>query len=514
MRELKIAVGDSNHAVKWINKTTSFDDLCRRLETTIRTSESAEEYAKASKPVRDRIKDKGGFVGGALRGGRRKRDHVECRSMVILDGDKVPETFIADYSATPLYGGFLYTTHSHTPENPRVRLGFPLTRDVSAEEYNAVARYLAKDIGIDYIDECSYMPHQLMYWSTTPANGEFVFKRYEGPWLDPDAILEAHPEWHDLTQLPTSSRESVPRTPGKKAQDPRAKTGVIGAFYGIREAIERFLPEVYVPSAYENRYTYAAGESSSGAIVYDDDTFLYSHHATDPAGGQLLNAFDLVRIHLFGDRDEKTSANTPDSKLPSVKAMLEFAAADENVRMKLLEERRAATTAGEFDLPEEDESWKSRLTFERSGKLENTLQNLILILQNDPALRYIRFNRLADNIEVIGSVPWNHPDRFWRDADDAQLISYIDANYGTFSARNYDVAVTKVVDDRAFHPILDYLGSLPPWDGECRVDTLLIDYLGAPDTPYTRAVTRKTLCAAVSRVRNPGVKFDTMLESM
>ena len=253
MRELKIVVGDSNHAVKWINKTTSFDDLCRRLETTVRTSESAEEYAKASKPVRDRIKDKGGFVGGALRGGRRKRDHVECRSMVILDGDKVPETFIADYSAAPLYGGFLYTTHSHTPENPRVRLGFPLTRDVSAEEYNAVARYLAKDIGIDYIDECSYMPHQLMYWPTTPANGEFVFKRYEGPWLDPDAILEAHPEWHDLTQLPTSSRESVPRAPGKKAQDPRAKTGVIGAFcrcYGIREAIERFLPEVYVPSAY------------------------------------------------------------------------------------------------------------------------------------------------------------------------------------------------------------------------------------------------------------------------
>lgn len=416
------------------------------METTVRTSESAEEYAKASKPVRDRIKDKGGFVGGALRGGRRKRDHVECRSMVILDGDKVPETFIADYSAAPLYGGFLYTTHSHTPENPRVRLGFPLTRDVSAEEYNAVARYLAKDIGIDYIDECSYMPHQLMYWPTTPANGEFVFKRYEGPWLDPDAILEAHPEWHDLTQLPTSSRESVPRAPGKKAQDPRAKTGVIGAFcrcYGIREAIERFLPEVYVPSAYENRYTYAAGESSSGAIVYDDDTFLYSHHATDPAGGQLLNAFDLVRIHLFGDRDEKTAADTPDSKLPSVKAMLDFAAADENVRVKLLEERRAATTAGEFDLQEEDESWKSRLTFERSGKLENTLQNLILILQNDPALRDIRFNRLADNIEVIGSVPWNHPDRFWRDADDAQLISYIDANYGTFSARNYDVAVTK-----------------------------------------------------------------------
>ena len=44
-----------------------------------------------------------------------------------------------------------------------------------------------------------------------------------------------------------------------------------------------------------------------------------------------------------------------------------------------------------------------------------------------------------------------------------------------------------------------------------RVDTLLIDYLGAADNKYVRAVTRKTLCAAACRVLNPGCKFDTML---
>ena len=515
-RELKIAIGDSNHASRWVNKTISFDELCRRLETTIRTSESAEEYAKASKPFRDRIKDKGGFVGGALRGGRRKRANVECRSLIMLDGDKVPETFIEDYSAHPLYAGFLYTTHSHTPEAPRVRLGFPLVRDVTAEEYSAVARYLAKDIGIDYIDECSYMPQQLMYWPTTPANGEYVFKRYIGEWLDPDVILNAHPEWHDLTQLPTSSRESVPRVSGKRQQDPRSKNGVIGAFcrcYSISEAIEKFLPEVYIPSPYDNRYTFAAGESSSGAIVYDNDTFLYSHHATDPAGGQLLNAFDLVRIHLFGDRDDRAGANTSDNKLPSYKAMLEFAAADETVRLQLLKERQAATTAEEFECSEDDgdETWKTRLTYERNGKIANTLQNLILILQNDPALRGIRFNLLADSIEVKGSLPWKHTSRYWRDADDAQLIAYVDANYGTFSARNYEIALNKTADDRGFHPIIQYLEGLPPWDGECRVDTLLVKYLGASDNPYTRAVVRKTLCAAVERIYNPGTKFDTML---
>ena len=74
-----------------------------------------------------------------------------------------------------------------------------------------------------------------------------------------------------------------------------------------------------------------------------------------------------------------------------------------------------------------------------------------------------------------------HPSKFWRDADDAQLISYIDRKYGTFSARNYDIAVAKVTDDRSYHPIREFLEALPEWDGIPRVDTLLIDYLGAAD---------------------------------
>ena len=516
---MKIAIGNSCHAKKWSNKTITFDELCKRLETTIRTSESAEEYAKLPKGERDNIKDKGGFVGGALREGLRRGQNVECRSLIMLDGDRVAKTFIADYSAHPLYAGFLYTTHSHTPEAPRVRLGFPLTRDVTAEEYKAISRYIAKDIGIDYFDECSYLPQQLMYWPTTPANGEYVFRKYDGVWADPDAILTAHPEWRDITQLPTSSRESAPRTTGKKAQDPRTKGGIIGAFcrcYGIHAAISQFLPDVYVPSLYENRYTFARGESTAGAIVYDDDTFLYSHHATDPAGGRLLNAFDLVRIHKFGDQDNRTSEKTAEAKLPSFKAMLAFAAEDDAVRLQLLKDHQAATTADEFETGEDedsgdDENWQVRLTYTKQGDLENNLQNLLLILRHDPALRSIRFNQLAGGIEADFSLPWKRPARYWRDADEAQLVSYVDAKYGTFSARNYDLALAKVADDRSFHPIIQYLEGLPPWDGECRVDTLLIKYLGAEDNAYTRAVIRKTLCAAVARVYHPGIKFDTML---
>ena len=114
-------------------------------------------------------------------------------------------------------------------------------------------------------------------------------------------------------------------------------------------------------------------------------------------------------------------------------------------------------------------------------------------------------------MEIKGAVPWEHPGRFWRDADDAQLISYIDLTYGTFSMRNYNIAVTKAADDRSYHPVREFLDALPEWDKVPRVDTLLIDYLGADDTPYVRAVTRKTLCGAVCRVLSPGCKFDTML---
>ena len=131
-------------------------------------------------------------------------------------------------------------------------------------------------------------------------------------------------------------------------------------------------------------------------------------------------------------------------------------------------------------------------------------------MQNDPYMKNIVFNQLADGMEIKGEVPWAHPGKFWRDADDAQLICYVDDNYGTFSARNYDIAVAKAVDDRSYHPIREYFAALPPWDGVARVDTLLIDYLGAVDNPYTRAVSRKVLCAAYRRIKEPGIKFDYM----
>lgn len=503
MRNLNIAYGNSRQAKTWVNKTIRFDDLKERLKTTIRTTESAEEYARMSRAQRDAAKDHGGFVAGVLKGGRRKIDTVELRSMIALDGDRIDKSFLDSYETVAPYTSVLYTTHSSTEDSPRVRIIFPMTRDVSSEEFVAVSRYVAQALGIDYFDECSYQPNQLMYWPSTPANGTFVYKETDGGWLDPDAILSAHPEWTDPTRLPTSSRESKANTVARqKVQDPLTKDGVVGLFnrtyYPVTKALEAFLSDVYEPTDNENRWHRIESHSIAGVEILEDK-FVYSHHAKDPAYLKLCNAFDIVRMHRFGDMDDKAS----------YKAMCELAMRQEDVKLLAASERMADAqtdfTGGD------DAEWRKRLKYQpRTSLLENSVYNLNLILANDPDFRNFAFNNMANRIQVMGPLPWERPkgNRFWRDADTAQLKSIIDIRYLPFSSRNHDVAFTKIADDRHFHPVRDYLESLPAWDGVKRVEELFIKYLKADDTDYVRAVTRKTFAAAVARIYVPGIKFD------
>ncbi len=506
---MKIAVGNSRMDKKWKNQDISWADLCARCGSTIRTTETVEEYRKLKKGQQDGIKDVGGFVGGHLREGRRKNGMVLCRSLLTLDMDYGTPDIWDEITLFHDFKCCVYSTHKHTPEHPRLRLLIPLKREISEEEYPAVARMVAKEIGIDLFDDTTYEASRLMYWPSTSANGKFFYKVQDGTELDPDEYLSRYDDWHDASTWPVSSRQSevVQHSIAQQA-DPLTKPGVVGAFcraYTVEEAIDTFLSDVYAPSTMNGRYDYIPADSSAGVITYDGK-FAYSHHATDPVCGRLLNAFDLVRLHRFRDLDDKCAPDTAPGKLPSFQAMSDFALKDEKVKAVFAEERKAQANE-EFS----DEEWQKALELDKAGKVKNTLQNLTVILKNDPLLKPLVFNQLLDGMEIKGDVPWRHPSKFWRDADDAQLISYVDSHYGTFSARNYDIAVAKVTDDRSYHPIREFIENLPEWDKVPRVDTLLIDYLGADDNEYVRAVTRKTLCAAIKRVLYPGCKFDSML---
>ncbi|MBE0471065.1 MAG: hypothetical protein IBX55_16340 [Methyloprofundus sp.] len=511
--EFIISTGNTRHDKYWKKQTVTWDEFVKKLSRTTYTRETQDEFRHMKKKQQDDIKDVGGYIAAELKDGRRLNENIKSKTMLSLDVDyaKSPDAYIADTKLKFKFASCTHSTHSHASEKPRLRTVAPFSRPVSADEYQAISRMVAFEIGMEYFDEASFKPSQFMYWPSTPSDGEYVFEEMKGPFLDPDIILAKYDNWKDISSWPGSDRQGdVAQRERKKQQDPLSKSGLIGAFcrsYTIREAIATFLSEVYEPSAASDRYDYIPADSSAGVWI-EDDKFSFSHHSTDPAYGMMLNAFDLVRIHHFRNLDDKSPEDTPTSKLPSYKAMMEFASKDEKVKLLLLQERQARA----MDDFGEENDWQKRLEYEsRSTVLKNNLHNITLILQNDPNLQALVFNQQLDGMEIKGSVPWNHPSKYWRDADDAQLISYIDSNYGTFSQRNYQIAVAKVTDDRSYHPIREYLDSLPKWDKVPRVDTLLIDYLGADDNPYVRAVTRKTLCAAISRVQNPGCKFDSML---
>lgn len=505
MRNLPIAYGNSCYAKKWSNKTITFDELCTRLKTTIRTVETQEEYPKLPKKEKDRVKDKGGFVGGLLKDNRRRRENIVSRSMLTLDADSASKELISNFESLCDYRACLYTTHSHQPDSPRCRIIIPLTRDVTSDEYTAVSRYYTRTLGIDMFDECSYRPHQLMYWPTTPSNGEFIFKEVDKEWLNPDLFLASHPNWRDCTLLPTSSRESsVYKPTNRKQEDPLEKKGIIGAFcraYGIEEAIAKFIPEVYEPSMIEGRYDYIPADSSAGVIIYDNK-FLFSHHASDPSSNKLLNAFDLIRIHKFGHLDNDNDNAT--SKSPSYIEMTSFAISDENVKGVITKEK--IEQAGiEFD---ENEDWNKYLEVDKRGNIVPSFDNFILILRKDKNRINIRFNILSNSIEVVDKIPWKQFKPGWSDIDFANLQVYFSAVYKIYAPTKLKNALLAICGERHYHPIKEYFNSITNWDGVERIETLFIDYLGAEDSPYTRAVTRKTIIAAVARIYEPGIKFD------
>lgn len=513
--QIIIATGRRRSARSWKSQKMSWSELAKKLAEPTVTNETAAEYAKMSKADKGQKKDVGGFVGGYIpKNGRRVRGSVEERYLITLDADNPGEDFIVDLDME--LGGMeyvLYSTHSHTTGNPRYRVIIPVDRPMAPDEYQAVSRRIADNIGIEFFDPSTHQTERLMYWPSHPKDVEYVYLHSEGSLVSVDTYLSTYRDWRDTSLWPTSEKESQIRLDAAKKQgNPLEKKGLIGAFcrcYSITEAIHKFLPGVYEPTQVEDRYTYTEGSSVGGLVIYDNDTFAYSNHATDPISGKLVNAFDLVRIHLFGDKDP--ADETAVTKLPSYKAMIDFVNEDGAAPVLLDKERMADM---EFDdITDEEEDFLSKLKRDNKGNPESDVFNCLLVLKQDPALKgKIRLDEFAHRLVVIDDLPWRGKDEtpYWTDTDDACLRNYFATKYLIKGKGIIDDALQEVTQDNKFHPVRQYLTGLT-WDGECRVDTLFIDYIGAEDTDYIRAVTRKWMCGAIARVMEPGVKFDTAI---
>lgn len=507
-----ISIGSSRHAKQWRAKKMTWDDLVKKLSQSKITEETAAEYRRMTKDEKAEVKDVGGFVGGHIKNkGRRVKGAVEKRYLLTLDADSPDPNFLESLNfEIGDYEYVVYSTHGHTPETPRYRLILPVSRAMAPDEYQAVARRIAGNIGIENFDPTTFEVERLMFWPSAPADVEPVFIHNTGVPVDVGAVLfTEYDDWRDVSLWPNSKRaDDIRLNAAKKQGDPLTKKGLIGAFcrtYRIEDAIAEYLSDVYEACDTENRYTYKAGSTSAGLVVYDEGRFAYSHHGTDPISGKLVNAYDLVRIHKFGDDKASTGK------------MADLIRADANVVATVDAERMADFDDDVLADIEEgkgpDKDYLKKLDRDKNMTIKSTAQNVRSILENDPKLcGRLALDDFAHRMAVRGDLPWRplSDGQYWTDADDACLRNYLSIVYEIVGRAVIDDGLTEVFKRNSFHPVRDYLNGLT-WDGECRVDTLLIDYMGAKDTPYVRAVTRKWLCGAIARVMMPGVKFDTTL---
>lgn len=516
--KLDIATGLAFDSRVWKNKSILWSKLVQRLSEPIVTGETYKQFIAASKAEQGRIKDVGGFVGGSLLNGKRKKESVKYRQLLTLDIDFSHDNFWWDFTMLYDCAAFIHSTHKSSPEKPRHRLIIPLSREVSAEEYEPIARRVAGDMNIELFDQSTYEVNRLMFWPSISCDAEFYYEIQDGPFLDADEVLATYSDWKNVEEWPRSASQTEAITAAiEKQGDPTEKKGIIGAFcrtHTIQDVIETFLSDIY-EEAGENRYTYIKGSTAAGAIVYDD-MFLYSHHGTDPAGGRLCNAFDLVRIHKFGHLD--TGKEKEDKQKPSFKAMEEFATSDKATKREIANERFAEAKY-DFEQPIEedyDNSWAEELTVNSKGEYDNSAPNINLILQNDQILKdCYSLNTFDFRRYVLRNTPWRKIESSktpepMRDVDYSGIRNYIECVYGINSSMKIDDAFAIDVERRGFHPIQQFILSTQ-WDHINRVDTLLIDYFGCDDNAYTRAAIRKSLCAAVARVFEPGTKFDMVL---
>ncbi len=526
MQELDISFGKHHADTNWKPEYLTWDEFVeKRLRKVRRTKETMEQYGKMHNIARGKVKDGPSFVGGMIRGGRRKKENVDSRWLITLDADFAGDDFMLTVDL--MLGGTayaIYSTHSHRPEQPKYRLILPASRAMTPDEYAAVSRKTAETIGMTLFDRTTFDVHRLMYLPSCSADAEPMLEIGEGEPLDVDAVLAQYEDWTDVMQWPRHPDAPSPILSNAKTQDPREKIGTIGLFcraFTIEEGIERFLSEIYEPGSMENRYTYLHGTSGNGLEIFPDQELAYSHQDSDPvADGHSYNLFDLIRVHKFGQLDEKASEKTNLSKLPSVLAMEAWA-----VRLPEVKRERFSDFDSSFSEPgavEElepaaDDNWEERLDLNaKTGDLLPTAGNVELLLSHGIWSGVLGYDAFGNSEVIRQPVPWRQRERPdvdyepWLGADDKRLQHWIGKTYGIRGEGLIRNAFTEVAHAQKFHPIKEYIEE-QAWDGTPRLETIFIDYLGAEDSHYVRQATRKMLLAAVTRLYRPGCKFDEML---
>lgn len=519
MNKYTLSVAGSSASLKWSTVRYTWEDFLERLKRDIRGTETMREFDRLDRTTRANLKDVGGYMAGELSGARRLKSAVLSRSMITLDVDYADGLFPVEFDTRfPGVAAVIYNTRSDREKSRRFRVVIPFAEEVQdAAQYEAAARKMAELLGIDLFDPTTFQAERMMYWQSLSSDQPKVFEVFEGEPISAEYLLSLYgnnEEWRDIRNWAfKSDQEKETRAIVSKAmaQNPREKAGLVGAFcraYSVPAAIEKYLSDVYEIAPGNDRYTYKAGHSVGGMIVFDD-LFCFSYHSTDPiSDGHAYNAYDLVRVHKFGHLGKEDSTKEM-NKLVCVdkECVKDMVTPDAD-----LDDFEDYGDAVKSDITEEvtDLVWD----LDGKGNKQVTVNNFVNAFKSDPLLNgLLAYDMLKETIVFTRpsfTAKGSKKGDLVNDTDISIIKGRIERMHGIYNDAKLNDAIEQVSSDNAFHPIKLYLESLT-WDGVPRIDTFLVEYMGAEDNAYTREAFRKMLLAAVTRIYEPGRKFDTAL---
>lgn len=383
---LVISLGKADNPAKVVAvKRLAWEDFAARF-----TTEPPVSTDKASQ---------GWYCPAEFSNGHRESSSLVHRYALTFDYDHILREDVAKIEvAYRNYAFVVYTTASHTKDKPRLRVVFPLSRPATLDEFCAVSRKHGAVFDIEKLARESDVPAQMSFLPTKKPDGVYKVRVNPGAFVNVDATLAEYADWRDKSQWPHRAAGDSVHATAESVTPPDEKIGVVGDFcraFRVPDAIEKFeLP--YVEGS-EGRYTYTNGTRADGMRLYDDGLKAHSENDTDPARGQ-NNAFDLVRLHKFGQLDTAEDLAKSITERPSYRAMVNLAMEQP--------ELQAANVANEFvDLGPLPDEQPTRSTPDNPGTSIILARPLADVLKTPSSPRWLLRDKLERGVIALMAGP-------------------------------------------------------------------------------------------------------------
>ena len=383
--------------------------------------------------------------------------------------------------------GFIHTSRKHTPEAPRFRVVLPFARIVTPDEYAIVWRWaqkLATSAG-QRIDAATKDVARL--WYMPAATGAYETRRLAGEPLDPDPLVAAHKyDQHERTRAAetrTAPRGDVEKRAAKYLAKLPASISGSGGHAALWSAALSLVRGFRIPP----ERALSMLRTDFNPRCQPPWTERELRHKVDDAEQDATTAYGYLADRV---RAVSTPEPPPDVDPDYVPEVPESFSDD-----------APPSTAPRVAAPSE---WRAQLSTDQRANVRKTFDNLCRILEHhDNYGARLRYNEMRLTPMLDG--------RAVSDADVGRIRRDLEQHFGIQPGEpDVRAALLVVSDGNRYHPVRQYLTGLE-WDNTPRIGRVVVDILGAADTPLHQAMVRNWFVSAVARAITPGCKVDTSL---